>query len=149
MNHNIDPQVLDDLSRAVAGGKLSDEAVERLLALRKALSTRPLLFKCPTPGLFLLGDPDNPVALDCDIQAAAGIQLALANPGRTDLVRVADFAKPGAAYPGNSVGNGRNTFAELLEAKGQRAVASEVRRVTVKGAYLVAPSHRRFHLVTE
>ncbi|NVO06347.1 MAG: hypothetical protein HXX19_10655 [Rhodoferax sp.] len=146
---NFDPLVIDDLARAATGARLTDEAARRLLALREALAGPALLFQCPAPGRFLVGDPDAPAVLDCSILAAAGAQLALANPGRADLVRVADFAAPGVEYPANSVRAGIKRFADFLELNGQRALASEVRRVTVGEKFISAPGRRRFNLITD
>lgn len=146
---NFDPMVIDDLARAASGARPTDEAARRLLALRDALASPPLMFRCVTPGRFAVGDPDAPAILDCGILAAAGAHLALANPGRADLIRVADFAAPGGEYPANSVRAGIKRFVDFLELNGQRALASEVRRVTVGEKFISAPGRRRFDLITE
>jgi hypothetical protein len=149
MHPNISPAVLDDLLLAAGGRTLTDEARARLKALHWELIRRPLMLRCPIPGRFIVGDPDAPTTLDCGILAAGGAQLALANPGRSDLVRAADFADPGAAYADNSVRNGLSGFADFLEANGQRLIASAVRSIKVKGGYLVAPRNRHVDLITE
>lgn len=146
---NFNPQVIDDLARAATGARLTGEAIRRLLALSDALTGSPLLFQCKTPGRFIVGDPDEPQTLDCDILAATGAHLAIANPGRADLVRVADFAAPGVEYPANSVRAGIKRFADVLEVNGQRALASEVRRVKVGERFISAPGRRRFNLITD
>ena len=146
---DIDPNLFDDLARAASGARLTDEAARRLLAHREALMCQPLLFQCPIPGRFIVGDPDIPAILDCGVLAAAGVHLAMVNAGRCDLVRAADFAAPGAEYPANSVRTGIKRFADVLELNGQRAIASEVRRVFVADGFIVAPGRRRFNLITE
>lgn len=149
MKPNINPDVLDDLLLAAGGRTLTEDSRTRLKALHWALISRPLVFRCPTPGKFILGHPDDLLTLDCDILAAAGVHLALSNPGRADLVRAADFAAPGVKYASNTVRNGITDFADFLEANNQRALAGVVGTVGVHAGFLVAPINRHFDLITE
>lgn len=154
MYFNFDPAVIDDLMLVAAGRSVTELARERIRTHAIALSRAPVLFRCRIVGTFELGDPGAPQRLDCDLTAAAGAQLALANPGRSDLVRAADFAEPGVKHPENSVRSGIVRFADLLERNGHRAIAGAVRTVkVVRGAdgnhYLVAPLRRTVDLITE
>ena len=143
---DFDPKVLDDLLLAAGGRTLDEDRRARLAALHRTLVRRPVLFRTHTPGVFEVGDHSAPTILRCDILAAAGAHLALANPRRVDLVRAADFAKPGIANPEISVRGGIKRFAQFLESRGQRTLASAVLGIQVINGYLVAPLRREFDI---
>lgn len=147
---DFDPDTLADLLLAAKGATLTEESRKRLRDLHWALVGAPLLFRCHTPGVLEIGDPEAPTVLHCGILAAAGAQLALACPG--SLVRACDFAAPGIANVGLSVRAGLKRFARYLEANGQRPLASAVLTLQVKtgpdgNEYIVAPMRRLFDIV--
>lgn len=148
-NSNMTPEVLESIRAAAEGRILSEEKREVLSCWVRDTTRRPILFKSLLPGVYAVGDPRDPATLRCNITAARAVQIALANPGRCDMVRAADFAAPGSKKPDDCVRNGIKRFADFLEANGQIALGAMTRGIRVMDGYLVAPRRGSFSVITE